>query len=212
MDSFNVQELLAKLLKYRYLLLCFLIGLVLIGLGVIFFKRGINAPTTKIEVLQGTTLGQESLEITAEIAGEVLRPGVYKLSGNSRVDDLLIVAGGFSAGADREWTDKYLNRAAKLTDGQKVYIPSANQQSDVLGAKSSGGDQTVSSLNQSDSTSLININTASLGKLDTLPGIGQTYGQKIIEHRPYSNTTELVSKGVIGKSLYDKIKDKISIY
>lgn len=212
MDSFNTQELLAKLLKYRYLFLCFLIGLVLVGLGVIFFKSGINAPTTKIEVLQGTTLGQESLEITAEIAGEVLRPGVYKLSGNSRVDDLLIVAGGFSAGADREWTDKYLNRAAKLTDGQKVYIPSANQQSDVLGAKSSGGDQTVSSLNQSDSTSLININTASLGKLDTLPGIGQTYGQKIIEHRPYSNTTELVSKGVIGKSLYDKIKDKISIF
>ena len=212
MDSFNVQELLAKLLKYRYLLLCFLIGLVLIGLGVIFFKSGINAPTTKIEVLQGTTLGQELLEITAEIAGEVIRPGVYKLSGSSRVDDLLIVAGGFSAGADREWTDKYLNRAAKLTDGQKVFIPSTDQQSDVLGAKSGGGDQTVSSLNQSDSTSLININTASLGKLDTLPGIGQTYGQKIIEHRPYSNTTELVSKGVIGKSLYDKIKDKISIF
>jgi len=61
--------------------------------------------------------------LTVEIFGEVINPGVYKLPDGSRVDDLLIVAGGFSSSADRVWADKYLNRAAKITDGQKVYIP-----------------------------------------------------------------------------------------
>lgn len=147
-----------------------------------------------------------------EIAGEVLTPGVYKLQAGSWVEDLLIISGGFTVDADRSWTDKYLNRAAKLTDGQKVFIPNINEHSDILSAKKSGGDQTISSTFSSDSNTLININTASLGELDSLPGIGPVYGQSIIEHRPYSTLDELVSSGAIKQSLYDKIKDKITIY
>lgn len=198
--------------KYRQPLLILLVGLILIGLGIIYFKKGSDNQGTKVEVLEGSTEGQGVLGITAEIAGEVIRPGVYKLSQGSRVDDLLIVSGGFSVNADRVWTDKYLNRAAKLTDGQKVFIPSGNQQSDTLSAKSGGGDQSVSSTFSSDSNALININTSSLGELDSLPGIGQVYGQNIIEHRPYSTLEELVSKGVIKQSLYDKIKNSITLY
>jgi competence protein ComEA len=198
--------------KYRYPLLILLAGLVLTGLGFIFFKSGLGIPTTKVEVLQGTTEGGSTSEITAEIAGEVMRPGVYKLAVGSRVEDLLIISGGYSAGADRNWTDKYLNRAAKLTDGQKVFIPPSNQQSNTLGAKSSGGDQTVSSGFLSDSEALVNINTASLSQLDSLPGIGPVYAQNIIEHRPYSNSEELVSKGAIGQSLYEKLKNSVTIY
>jgi competence protein ComEA len=141
-----------------------------------------------------------------------MHPGVYKLVSGSRVDDLLVLSGGFSSDANRVWTDKYLNRAAKLTDGQKVYIPSVNQQSNVLSAENSGGDQTISSTFSSDSNSLININTASLSQLDSLPGIGQIYGQNIIEHRPYSTLEELVSKGALKQSLYDKIKNLITLY
>ena len=51
------------------------------------------------------------------------KPGVYRLSQDDRIDDALIVAGGVSASADREWMEKFLNRAAKLSDGQKIYIP-----------------------------------------------------------------------------------------
>jgi competence protein ComEA len=213
MDSFNVQELLSKIGKYRYLLLCLLIGLILTGLGILFFKSGAITPSTKVEVLDSTKAGPDShQDLTAEISGEVIKPGVYKLPTDSRVDDLLIKADGLSVNADRSWCDKYLNRAAKLSDGQKVFIPSVNQQSNVLSAKNSVGDQTVSSVVQSDSNELININTASLSQLDSLPGIGQTYGQNIIEHRPYSTLEELVSKGAIKQSLYNKIKNLISVY
>jgi competence protein ComEA len=199
-------------LKYRYPLLILLVGLILTLSGVFIVKSGLMSSSTKVEVLTATTSGQVSGEIIVEVAGEVLTPGVYKLPSGSRVEDLLIISGGFSASADRNWTDKYLNRAAKLTDGQKVFIPSLNQQSGVLSAKNTGGDQTVSSTFSSDSNTKINVNTASLTQLDSLPGIGPVYGQSIIEHRPYSTLDELVSRGAIKQSLYDKIKNLITIY
>lgn len=189
------------------LLLCF-IGLILVAVGIFFFKSGLNFSGTKVEVLSQNT----PTSLTVEISGEVMSPGVYKLPDGSRIDDLLVTAGGFSSKADRIWTDKYLNRAARLTDGQKVYIPKTGEQSSTSTANKNGGDQTISANFSSDSNSLININTASLTKLDSLPGIGQVYGQSIIEHRPYSMTSELVSKGAIKQNLYEKIKDKVSIY
>ena len=200
------------LLKYRYPLLILLVGLILILSGVFIVKSGLTSSSTKVEVLSGTTSGQGGGEITAEIAGEVLSPGVYKLPSGSRVEDLLIISGGFSGNADRVWTEKYLNRAAKLTDGQKVFVPNINEQSGVTSAKNTSGDQSISSTFSSDSNNLININTASLGQLDSLPGIGPVYGQSIIEHRPYSNVEELLSKGALRPSVYQKIKDKVTVY
>lgn len=207
--NFNFDEF---LFKRRYPLLILLAGLILVGTGILFFQKDRSSSSTKIEVLESADENSESGEITAEIAGEVVKPGVYKLSGNSRIDDLLILAGGFSIGADRAWTDKYLDRAAKLTDGQKIYIPGMDKQSDVAGAKTGGGDQSISSSLSSDSNSLININTAGLKELDTLPGIGPVYGQSIIEHRPYSNVEELLSKGALKKSVYEKVKNLVTIY
>lgn len=197
--------------RFRFPLLILLSGLVLILFGTFVYKSGMFGDQTKIEVLESVTQSQEK-EITAEVAGAVLRPGVYKMPLGSRTEDLLILSGGFSGDADRVWSDKYLNRAAKLTDGQKLYIPSVSDHSNTLSAKTSDGDQTISSGIQSDSNALVNINTASLNQLDSLPGIGQVYGQNIIEHRPYSNIEELVSKGAIKQSLFDKIKNLISVY
>lgn len=198
-------------LKFRYPILILLAGLILISFGAFIFKSGIFSSPTKIEVLESTQAGQGK-EITVEIGGSVVSPGVFKLPGDSRVEDLIIKSGGFSANADRDWTNKYLNRAAKLTDGQKVYVPSIDWQSNPSGANKSGDikvDQPVLGLTGTD---LVNINTASLNELDTLPGIGQVYGQNIIEHRPYSDIAELVSKGAIKQSLFDKIKNLISVY
>ena len=199
-------------MRFRYPLLILLVGLILALSGLFIVKSGLTSPSTKVEVLQATTSGQTNGEIAVEIAGEVLTPGVYKLPVGSRVEDLLVISGGFSGNADRVWTDKYLNRAAKLTDGQKVFIPSINEQSGVLGAKNSGGDQTTSSTFPSDSNTLVNINTASINQLDSLPGIGPVYGQSIIEHRPYSNVEELLSKGALKSSVYQKVKDLVSVY
>src|SRR3990167_9344428 len=119
------------LLAYRYPLLIIIFGLILIGFGALYYKSGM-VPQTKVEVLDATTESQAGGEMTVEINGAVTAPGVYKLAGNSRVEDLLVSAGGFSGNADRVWTDKYLNRAAKMTDGQKIYIPRVGEQSAVM--------------------------------------------------------------------------------
>jgi competence protein ComEA len=209
MHSFDFDEL---LLKYRYFILVIFLGLIFVGAGIVFFKKSLSFSSTKIEVLQSPSAVGEEIVVTAEISGAVINPGVYKLQGGSRVDDLLVAAGGFSENADRVWADKYLNRAAKLVDGQKVYIPTVGEHSDTLSAKTNGVNQTASSNFSSDSTSLVNINTASLSELDTLSGIGPVYAQKITEHRPYSKIEDLVSNGAITQTLYEKIKNEITVY
>lgn len=58
---------------------------------------------------------------------------------------------------------------------------------------------------------LTNINTATLSELDKLPGIGPVYGQRIIDNRIYSSMEELVSKGAITQSVFEKIKNLITL-
>jgi len=185
-----------------------LVGVVLLGAGIIVSRQFVSSD--KVEVLQGTTEAQESpSEIVVEVAGHVVNPGVYKFSQGVRIDDALIAAGGLSATADRTWVDKNLNRAAKLTDGAKIYIPSVSQQSTSLSASEVGGVQTASSPRGS---GLVNINSASQSELEELPGIGPVYAQSIIEHRPYSTIEELLSSGALRKSTYEKLKDSVSVF
>lgn len=200
------------LLKFRYPLLISLLGIIFLGAGVLFFKNGnsLSSTKTKVEILNSSEENQNSIsEIFVEVSGQVEKPGVYKLKAGSRVEDALILSGGFSPSADRVWVEKSLNRAAKLIDGQKIYIPKVGETSSAVkgvGTISSGGGGGVVD------GGLVNINTASLSQLDSLPGIGQVYGQSIIEHRPYSNIEELMSRGVLKTGVYEKIKDKISVF
>jgi competence protein ComEA len=139
-----------------------------------------------------------------DIEGAVVKPGVYSLPLGSRLKDGLIMAGGLSASADREKIAKSMNLAARLTDGAKVYFPKQGEISSTVNTQSG----VVSS---SDVSTLININEASEGQLDTLYGVGPATAQKIIGGRPYSDIQELLTKKIVSRSVFDKIKDRISI-
>lgn len=199
--------------RFRNPIVILLTGALLVSLGLIYYNgHGLFSPT-KVEILEATNSGVVNKnELTVEIAGEVIKPGVYSFKEGSRIDDLLNVSGGFSVEADRSWTDKYLNRAAKLSDGQKVYIPKVGEQTNSSSAKIGVVDQTTSEVVLGQSNGVVNINESSLTELDKLPGIGPVYAQKIIDHRPYSNTEELLTKGALTKSVYEKVKDLITIY
>ena len=106
----------------------------------------------------------------------------------------------------------YVNRAAKLTDGQKLYIYKVGEHSETVSASNSVGIKMDQGVLAGSTAGGVNINSASLAELDSLPGIGQVYGQKIIEHRPYSNIEELLSKGVLKKNVFEVVKDKVSVY
>lgn len=199
------------LLRYKFQIIFVLIGAILIGFGALLIKDETDGGTSKIEILEDTTQG-ETTEIIAEVAGAVENPGVYKLSANARIEDLLIAAGGLSVNADRKWMERSLNRAAKITDGQKIYIPRSGEQTEVLSAKDGGVYQTTSSTFGSGGSGLININTASQKELESMWGIGPVYAQNIIEQRPYSSVEELLSKKIIKQNVYDRNKDKMTVY
>ena len=205
--KFLSPDVLSILSSKKTILLAVFVGVLLIVFGAFFLKDSIIPQQTKVEVLQGTTENEEKREVVVEIAGEVKTPGVYKLPQNSRVDELIIISGGLTKDADEDFIAKNINRAKVLADGQKVYIPN---HSDVLSAKTSDPIKVDQSFLEQDLGGKIDINTASLEELDSLPGIGQIYGQNIIEHRPYSNIEELVSKGALGKSVFEKIKNQIT--
>lgn len=199
----------------RKLLTLILGGLILIGIGIISYKSSDLFKSSKVEILESSSpviLTPVSIkELVVEISGAVQNPGVYKLKENSRIDDLLIAASGLSVKADRDWVTKNINRAAKLIDGQKVYIKSVGENTDTEKSNINSADNAVNIAGVSDVSGLININTATLKELDSLPGIGPVYAQNIIEGRIYSTVSELLSKKVLNSYTYEKIKDKVRV-
>jgi len=195
--------------KYRFQILFFLVGAILIGLGFLLAKDSrITSP--KIEVLESTTERPgESLEVVVEVVGAVEKPGVYKLTKGVRIEDALISAGGISADADRLWMERSLNRAAKLIDGQKIYIPRKDEQISGVSTSNLGGYQTISS---SQGSGLVNVNAAGQKELESLWGIGPVTAQNIIEQRPYSSVEELLTKKILKSNVYERNKDKLSVY
>ncbi len=173
-----------------------LAGLILVLIGITQFLISRNDPAPI--VFKETEDSKEKLVVDVE--GAVISPGVYSLSSESRIVDGLAAAGGLSENADRVWVEKNINLAKKVSDGLKIYIPRIGEQ--VLAGSSTAG--TVAA------GPVININTASATDLDSLPGIGAVTSQKIIDGRPYGQIDELLTKKIVGQSIFDKIKDKIS--
>lgn len=141
--------------------------------------------------------------IVVHITGAVPRPGVYALPQGARVQDGISAAGGFLAEADKS----NINLAELLDDGEKLDIPFIEGGSPVL---STPVPQVVAT-----TTELININTASTAELDSLPGIGPTTAQKIIDYRtqngPFVNTEDIINVPGIGPGTYERIKDLITV-
>ncbi|NMB84376.1 ComEA family DNA-binding protein [Candidatus Roizmanbacteria bacterium] len=155
--------------------------------------------------------------IVVEIAGAVKKPGVYDLKPNQRLKDLLNLAGGLSENAEKGYFYRNYNQARLISDQEKIYIPSSweinaglfqesVQNFDYLSPKTMSFYQETD-----DNPEIININTATIEEIDTLPGVGKSIGQKIIDHRPYRSIDELLDNKIVNTGVFEKIKDSISI-
>lgn len=134
------------------------------------------------------------------ISGEIKNPGVYEFKEDMRLAEIIELAGGLTENADKQFVSEKLNLAQKLKDEQKIYIPSV--------ALSNNNNK---SINASNISNLININTASLDELDRLPGIGPATAQKIIDARPFESIEELLDVSGIGEAKYNDIVNLITI-
>lgn len=137
------------------------------------------------------------------ITGAVPRPGVYALPKNARVQDAISAAGGFLAEAEKS----EINLAALLEDGQKLDIPFIVGGSPILATPG----PTVVSV----TTELININIASVAELDTLPGIGPSLAQRIIDYReqngPFINPEDVINVPGIGPGNFERFRNMITV-
>lgn len=143
--------------------------------------------------------------IIVHITGAVPRPGVYALPEGARVQDVISAAGGFLAEADKE----FINLAQVLEDGERLEIPYTEGFSPVLPTP------VQNFIVPGPDTDLININTAASFQLETLPGIGPTLAQRIIEYReqngPFISTEDIINVSGIGPGNYENIKDLITV-
>lgn len=177
------------------------LGLFVLALGAgLYFFRGNSSPED-IKIISGASPSSAQAQaIVVDVGGAVNSPGLYKLSTDARVADAVSAAGGLSNDVD----SKQVNLAAKVNDGQKVYIQKVGE------SAGSGVSTTTGQVAGVSTGGLVNINSASSAELDTLPGIGPATASKIIASRPYSSLNDLVLKKAVSSSVFEKIKDKIS--
>lgn len=161
--------------------------------------------------------------IFVHIDGYVNNPGVYQIKENERINLLIEKAGGLKNG----YSIKNINLAAKLSDGDKVYIPSieeekslGNQNNNNNNNANIGGKHTNNGNNLNNNVSItknnkININKANVSELKQITGIGESTANKIIDYREnvgkFKKIEDIKEVKGIGDSKFESLKNKITI-
>ena len=156
--------------------------------------------------------------IRVDVKGMVKKAGVYELAKDSIVNDAIKKAGGLTSKADTT----NVNLSKSLTNEMVIYIPKKEEVTkstvnDALVDKSNsvGFEDSPSSNETTNTTTKVNINTATLKDLTTLNGIGESKAQAILEYRTkngnFKTLEDLKKVSGIGEAAYEKIKDNICI-
>lgn len=137
--------------------------------------------------------------VVIHICGEVSIPGVYELPKGSRIQDAVLAAGGMTERA----AESYLNLARILVDGEQILVPDqemAATAEQVVLEKTSGK---------------VNLNTAEVGQLETLPGIGRAKAQAIVNYRDeigsFSKIEQIMEVPGIGAAVFKQLQDLIDV-
>ena len=155
---------------------------------------------------------QETEQIVVYINGQVKKPGVYKLSKNSRLYQVVDMAGGMTKNAKKE----ALNLAETVVDSQNIHVMSKREYKRSASKNSFQKDSEISEAkNDSGKSGLIDINTATKETLTTLPGVGESKAAAIITYREengqFSTIEDIKKVSGIGDATYDNLKDLITV-
>ena len=195
-----------------YVLLGVLAGFVLAG-GLMYVSR---APAGEPIILQPAPT---KAPLAVHVVGAVPRPGLYELAEGSRVQDAIDAAGGLLAEAS---TDT-LNLAKLLEDGQQLVVPyadgravtTAGETLDLPSAETELPPEALEpAITEDPNLELLDLNIATLEELESLPGIGPTLAQRIIDYRDQNGffaVEDLLNVPGIGQSTFDQIKDLVTV-
>ena len=169
-------------------------------------------PGRQVQVVSGPNAsvgtagaGSHSL-VVVQVAGAVVRPGVYSLATGSRVGDAIQAAGGYSPDVDPRAAETTLNLAAKLTDAESIVVPRSGQTASASTGTGAG--------NATAQSGPLNLNTATSAQLDALPGIGPATAAKIIASReqlPFTSVSDLTSRKLVSATVLAKFRDQVTV-
>ncbi len=217
------------------LFLTFLAGILVVTAGVLWVSQEDRPPIQVVpppamEPGNGETPGdaispsvfQALNALKVYVSGAVVKPGVYTLQEGDRLEDAVDAAGGATPGADLS----AVNLALRVADERYFYIPelgelpppAASPPILAQGSEFSSGmpsGQPAAGLPGGLPGNLIDLNTAPLSTLTTLPGIGDVRAQLIIDYREQNGHFKAVSDIVlvhgIGKATYENIRDLVTV-
>ena len=206
------------LMEYKKILS--IIGGVLAVIVIILVGRVMMASSTKEKVMVTNAVNTTRVEETTtmmpqncyvDIKGEVLHPGVYQFSCESRMQEVIKKAGGFTEEAD----ETKINLAQKITDQMQMIVPNVNSKQE--GGVTEGNSEKGNSSNTTPSNSkqgTFNINTATLEELQTIKGIGKKKAESILqyrkEHGPFRTKEDLLQVKGIGKKALEAIESQVT--
>jgi competence protein ComEA len=191
-------------LSRRELILVSLVGLTAAGGAGLWYVRSLPRPVEVRAAPPRAAPSPQAQPLFVHVAGWVRKPGVYQLEEGRRVIDALDMAGGPRRGAELG----ALNLAAVLVDGQQVLVPGP--------APPAGGSASGTPVpGATPGSTLINVNSATLEELETLPGIGEVLAQAVVayreEHGPFTSVDQLEDVSGIGPATLEEIRDLVTV-
>ncbi|PJJ73913.1 competence protein ComEA [Sediminihabitans luteus] len=163
------------------------------------------------------TAGPDAGSVVVHVAGHVRTPGLVTLAAGSRVADAITAAGG----ADGEADLGALNLARLVVDGEQIRVPAPGDPpvdtgGSGGGTSTGGGSEGGAEAGGAGATgvgAVVDVNTADVAALDTLPGVGPVLAQRIVDHRaqngPFATVDELADVSGIGPAVLAKIRDLV---
>lgn len=150
--------------------------------------------------------------VVVHVDGAVAVPGVHELWPGARVDDAIAAAGGLTGAADRE----RLNLAAPVADGQRVWVPRHGEEEPPVVVPGGGGSTAAGEVaGPAAVLGPIDLNTADVAMLETLPGVGPSIAAAIVRHREtegrFERVDDLLDVAGIGPSRLAQLEGLVTV-
>jgi competence protein ComEA len=195
-----------RLRQHRLYILMFSLNLAVL-IGVIYLLR-LPEPRVITITTPAPRANSQGAQIQVQVAGAITQPGVYTLTLGSRVSDALDAAGGARPDANLD----EINLALRLNDGDAIEVPTRAAAVEL----SMPVTPTPSGVSGAMTPRLkIDINTATVEQLDTLPRIGPALAQRIVDYRtqqgPFKKIEDIKNVKGIGDAVFEDLKDLIAV-
>lgn len=187
------------------------------GAGVFYFKQP-SPPPIEVVTVEPTATATLPPQATATpkpvrvyITGAIQHEDVYFMPAGSIIKDVVEAAGGFTADADHT----RINLAQEVQDQQQIHVPSLDEVNPPPPVQGGPTTSTSNTANNPATGAVINLNTATVEELDSLPGVGPAIAKRIIEYRSsvggFSSIEQITQVSGIGEATFAKIKAFITV-